>query len=87
MCLTRAIHERVCNPKSYTDLGNGTVRDNVTGLEWQQATSSFVGDGWRLPESRELLTILDGSSCYPSIDTDYFPDTMNAPYRTNNLLL
>ena len=25
---------RVCNPKSYTDLGNGIVRDNLTGLEW-----------------------------------------------------
>lgn len=28
--------ERVCNPASYTDLGNGIVRDNVTGLEWVQ---------------------------------------------------
>ncbi|MCP4713318.1 MAG: DUF1566 domain-containing protein, partial [Planctomycetes bacterium] len=27
------------NPRSYTDLGNGIVRDNVTGLEWQQATA------------------------------------------------
>lgn len=25
-----------CNPHSYTDLGNGIVRDNVTGLEWVQ---------------------------------------------------
>jgi hypothetical protein len=24
------------NPHSYTDLGNGIVRDDVTGLEWQQ---------------------------------------------------
>ena len=29
-----------CNPHSYTDLGNGVVKDNVTGLEWQQATAS-----------------------------------------------
>jgi len=28
-----------CNPHSYTDLGNGVVKDNVTGLEWQQATA------------------------------------------------
>jgi hypothetical protein len=28
-----------CNPHSYTNLGNGIVRDNVTGLEWQQATA------------------------------------------------
>jgi hypothetical protein len=27
------------NPHSYTNLGNGIVRDNVTGLEWQQATA------------------------------------------------
>jgi hypothetical protein len=26
------------NIQSFTDLGNGIVRDNVTGLEWQQAT-------------------------------------------------
>ena len=25
--------------RSYTDLGNGIVRDNVTGLEWQQASA------------------------------------------------
>ena len=25
------------NPSSYTDLGDGTVRDNVTGLLWQKA--------------------------------------------------
>jgi len=25
--------------RSYTDLGNGIVRDDVTGLEWQQATA------------------------------------------------
>ena len=28
-----------CNPHSYTDLGNGVVKDNVTGLEWQKATA------------------------------------------------
>jgi len=25
-----------CNPRSYTDLGTGIVRDNITDLEWQQ---------------------------------------------------
>jgi hypothetical protein len=28
------------NPPSYTDNGNGTVTDNVTGLTWSQATDS-----------------------------------------------
>ncbi|MCX5902809.1 MAG: DUF1566 domain-containing protein [Proteobacteria bacterium] len=28
-----------CNPHSYTVIGNGVVKDNVTGFEWQQATA------------------------------------------------
>ena len=39
------------NPHSYTDLGNGIVRDNVTGLEWQQATAPgtlYMAAGYRL---------------------------------------
>ncbi len=32
-------NERACNPRSYTDLGNGIVRDNTTGLEWMQSTA------------------------------------------------
>ena len=38
-------HDYTINPMSYTDLGNGTVRDNVTGLEWQQATAPGITDG------------------------------------------
>ena len=40
------------NPHSYTDLGNGIVRDNVTGLEWVQ-------DG-NLVASRDPLFDRDG---------------------------
>ena len=29
-------NERTCNPKSYTDNGDGTILDNVTKLEWQK---------------------------------------------------
>jgi len=32
-------NEPVCNPRSYTNLGNGIIKDNVTGLMWQQATA------------------------------------------------
>jgi hypothetical protein len=28
------------NLQSFSDLGNGVIRDNVTGLEWQQNTES-----------------------------------------------
>ena len=32
--------EPVCNPRSYSDLGNGIIQDNVTGLEWQQVPNT-----------------------------------------------
>ena len=33
-------NEPACNPHSYTDLGNGIIKDNVTGLMWQKATAT-----------------------------------------------
>ena len=63
------------NPASYLDLGDGTVRDQVTGLvwqrdvsqatyEWQQAkeycTSLNLANGtWRLPTRIELFSLVD----------------------------
>jgi hypothetical protein len=34
------------NPSSYTDLGDGTVRDNVTGLVWQKAVTTAQAFDW-----------------------------------------
>ena len=31
--------EPACNPRSFTDLGNGIIMDNVTGLMWQKDTA------------------------------------------------
>jgi hypothetical protein len=68
------------NLQSFTDLGNGVVRDNITGLEWQQATANYawqqafdycVGlslgghDDWRLPTIKELSTLVDSSILVP----------------------
>jgi len=65
-----------CNPHSYTDLGNGIVRDDVTGLEWQQATATYPWEeatsyceglllggysDWRMPTIMELAGIVDSS--------------------------
>lgn len=71
------------NPHSYIDLGNGVIKDNVTGLEWKKYTAgSFTWDhaieyanksiGWRLPTVKELGTILDWSLFAPRIDMNYF---------------
>jgi hypothetical protein len=34
------------HPSSYTDLGDGTVKDNVTGLIWQKAVTSTQAFTW-----------------------------------------
>ena len=39
--------EPVCNPRSFTDLGNGIITDNVTGLMWQKDTAPGTYNNWR----------------------------------------
>ena len=74
---------------SYTDNGDGTVTDDVTGLTWEQDPSdekysfddaqtycedlSLGGsEDWRTPSLKELFSISDFGSGWPYLDLDYF---------------
>jgi len=84
-----------CNPRSFTALGNGIIRDNVTGLEWLQQTSptqktwfaaftycegTFADlSDWRLPTVAELETLVDHNRYNPAI-TPLFDMNTEAPH-------
>ncbi|MCX6953984.1 MAG: DUF1566 domain-containing protein, partial [Verrucomicrobia bacterium] len=70
------------NPPSYTDNGNGTITDNVTGLTWQKvdngestwenalARAAGITTGgftdWRLPTPTELFSIMNHNNGNPA---------------------
>jgi len=82
----------------YTPHGDGTVTDNATGLMWQQDGSairnwegalSYCQEGgwanhtdWRLPNIKELESIVDDTIPYPwpTIDAVAFPNTPSSWY-------
>lgn len=68
---------------SVTDLWTGLQwqrEANATPLMWQAAGSycSTVGQGFRLPTKKELLTLIDVSRSGIPIDPDVFPDVFRA---------
>jgi hypothetical protein len=79
------------NPPAYTDNGNGTVTDQVTGLVWQQTDGGEMTwsnavtycqnlelagyADWRLPSGHELFSIFDH---------DHNPALLTATFPTNN---
>ncbi|HNQ87981.1 MAG TPA: DUF1566 domain-containing protein [Verrucomicrobiota bacterium] len=79
------------HPPSFTESGDGTVTDNVTGLIWQQAdggemtwesaatyADALVLGGqsdWRLPTAHELFSILNHGAVNPALDTNAFTAT------------
>jgi hypothetical protein len=71
-----------------------TVTDNWTGLTWQRqraaqgrnyadagAYCAQLGNGFRLPTTKELLSLIDPTAYSPAIDRNAFPD-LNASGET-----
>ncbi|MBC7643445.1 MAG: DUF1566 domain-containing protein, partial [Flavobacterium sp.] len=87
------------NVPSYTNNGNGTITDNITGLMWQQvdggemtienafiyADNLVLGgySDWRLPTPKESFSILNHQNINPALNTSYFTNT-NADYWWTN---
>jgi len=92
----RCIRGQENSVSNFTDNGNGTVADNKTGLLWQQGEGgtktwenaitycedlSLAGyTDWRLPNIKELNSIIDYEIYNPSIDINFFPDLSYTSY-------
>jgi len=83
------------NPPSFTNNGNGTITDNITGLMWQKTdggemtfekTTGYIDTlrlggykDWRLPSGFELFGLNNYDKINPALNTGYFTLT-NAEY-------
>jgi hypothetical protein len=71
---------------------DGSIHDKDNTYNWQNAQDVFIAtlnsqnfgghSDWRLPTIKELSTIVDNSILYPgpTINTDYFPNTVSSRY-------
>jgi hypothetical protein len=100
----RAVRGRPLEFGRFRDNGDGTITDVTTGIMWQQTETKAmtwekalaycenlnVGGhhDWRLPNIRELSSLVDDSRRAPSINTAYFPGCRPAEYwsSTTNAL-
>ncbi|WP_394145405.1 Lcl C-terminal domain-containing protein [Vibrio atypicus] len=75
-----------CNVGEVYEAETNTCTGTPTSYSsWDLALQSDqVGvDGFRLPNIKELGSIVDYRCAQPAIDLAYFPTTTNAPYWTN----
>jgi hypothetical protein len=86
----RCVRGAVNDAAAFTDNADGTVTDGRTALVWQQGNPAARAQGdaltyceglefngqtdWRLPNAKELETLVDTALYSPAIDPAFFPD-------------
>ncbi|HEY2732297.1 MAG TPA: DUF1566 domain-containing protein, partial [Polyangia bacterium] len=87
------------NATSYTDNGDNTVTDKITGFRWERVVngSSFTqaaatkycsdkGPGWRLPNRLELAALVDFTIPFPAAPINpAFPNTPITSFWTSSV--
>lgn len=69
---------------------NGTTcTGTATTHTWQQAlnVAKNLGNGYRLPNIKELNSLVERQCYYPAINTTIFPNTINGEYWSSSALL
>lgn len=83
---------QLTDPQRFFKRPDGWVRDNLLGLDWGPSSDKYMTfkeaekfckeQGGRLPELRELHSLVDYSKRDPAIDKNIFPDTQSRWYWT-----
>jgi hypothetical protein len=76
-----------------------TVTDNWTGLTWQRQQTAQgknyadagtycaqLGNGFRLPTTKELLSLIDPTEYSPAIDRNAFPNTPSTGFPSSDVV-
>lgn len=56
---------------------DGTTRTWENAITYCEGLALAGNSDWRLPNIKELFTIVDNTKYYPAIDTTYFPNTQS----------